>query len=96
MCPASLASPLIAGTYALAGNAASVTYPAALAYGDAAALHDVVAGASTGRRNTGPPSNSADADQLRAWDRANQCLRCNRKHIVWRPCRGPHDGETPQ
>jgi subtilase family serine protease len=48
----SLASPLIAGTYALAGNAASVIYPAALAYGHPAALHDITAGASTGSCNT--------------------------------------------
>ena len=45
----SLASPLIASTYAVAGNAASVAYPAALPYGNAGALHDVTAGASTGR-----------------------------------------------
>jgi subtilase family serine protease len=48
----SLASPLIAGTYALAGNAASVAYPASLPYGNPTALHDIAAGASTGSCNT--------------------------------------------
>jgi subtilase family serine protease len=45
----SLASPLIAGVYALAGNAASVAYPASLPYAKPTALHDVTAGASTGK-----------------------------------------------
>jgi len=48
----SLASPLIAGVYALAGNAASVSYPASLPYVSAAsltpALHDIIEGPSTG------------------------------------------------
>jgi subtilase family serine protease len=44
----SLASPLIAGVYALAGNAASAGYPALLPYGNPTALHDVTEGASTG------------------------------------------------
>jgi subtilase family serine protease len=48
----SLASPLIAGVYALAGNAASVAYPASLPYADPAALHDVIAGAATGKCTT--------------------------------------------
>ncbi|TMK97083.1 MAG: peptidase S8 [Actinobacteria bacterium] len=48
----SLASPLIAATYALAGNAATVAYPAALPYGAASALHDITAGASTGSCTT--------------------------------------------
>jgi len=43
----SLSSPLVAGIYALAGNAASTSYPASLAYASPAALHDVTAG-STG------------------------------------------------
>jgi hypothetical protein len=45
----SLASPLIAGVYALAGNAATASYPASLPYGSPAALHDVTTGASTGK-----------------------------------------------
>ena len=48
----SLASPLIAAVYALAGNAASVNYPAALPYGKPAALHDVTEGPSTGKCKT--------------------------------------------
>jgi len=48
----SLASPLIAAVYALAGNAASVSYPAALPYGKPAALHDVTEGPSTGKCKT--------------------------------------------
>jgi len=47
----SLSSPLVAGTYALAGNAASTPYPASLAYAHTAALHDVAAG-STGSCTT--------------------------------------------
>jgi len=43
----SLSSPLVAGIYALAGNASSTAYPASLAYANTAALHDVSAG-STG------------------------------------------------
>lgn len=48
----SLASPLIAGVYALAGNAASTSYPASLAYANTSALHDVTEGASTGSCST--------------------------------------------
>lgn len=48
----SLASPLIAGAYALAGNAASVAYPASLPYGHPSALRDITAGASTGSCTT--------------------------------------------
>jgi hypothetical protein len=49
----SLASPLIAAVYALAGNAANATadpsgYPASIPYAHTSALHDVVAGPSTG------------------------------------------------
>jgi subtilase family serine protease len=44
----SLASPLIAATYALAGNAASTEYPSKLPYGHPTALHDITNGASTG------------------------------------------------
>ncbi|HEX8959656.1 MAG TPA: hypothetical protein VF770_07530, partial [Solirubrobacterales bacterium] len=40
----SLSSPLIAGVYALAGNAATASYPASLPYGAAASLHDVTSG----------------------------------------------------
>ena len=42
----SLSAPLIAGVYALAGNAASVSYPASLAYANASALHDVTSGSN--------------------------------------------------
>jgi len=42
----SLSSPLIAGVYALAGNAASASYPASLAYANPAALHDVTSGSN--------------------------------------------------
>jgi subtilase family serine protease len=48
----SLASPLIAGVYALAGNAATVSYPASLAYAASASLHDVSEGPSTGNCST--------------------------------------------
>jgi subtilase family serine protease len=49
----SLASPLIAGVYALAGNAASPAadpsgYPASIAYANPGSLYDVTEGASTG------------------------------------------------
>jgi subtilase family serine protease len=47
----SLSSPLVAGIYALAGNASSIPYPASLAYANRAALHDVTAG-STGSCTT--------------------------------------------
>lgn len=40
----SLASPLTAGVYGLAGNASSVAYPAQLAYENAGDLHDVTQG----------------------------------------------------
>jgi subtilase family serine protease len=42
----SLSSPLVAGVYALAGNAASTAYPASLAYANRTALHDVTSGAT--------------------------------------------------
>jgi subtilase family serine protease len=48
----SLASPLIAAVYALAGNAASKSYPAALPYGKTSALHDIRTGPSTGNCGT--------------------------------------------
>jgi subtilase family serine protease len=49
----SLASPLIAGVYALAGNAATVSYPAALPYDNASELHDITTpGPSTGNCGT--------------------------------------------
>jgi subtilase family serine protease len=48
----SLASPLVAGVYALAGNAASVAFPASLPYGHPTAMHDVTEGASTGGCST--------------------------------------------
>jgi subtilase family serine protease len=49
----SLASPLIAGVYALAGNAASATadpsgYPASIPYAHVSSLHDVTSGPNTG------------------------------------------------
>ena len=44
----SLSSPIIASVYALAGNAASVEYPASLPYADVAGLHDVTTGPATG------------------------------------------------
>jgi subtilase family serine protease len=40
----SLAAPLIAGVYGLAANAATVNYPASIAYAHAASLHDVTSG----------------------------------------------------
>jgi len=42
----SLSAPLIAGVYALAGNAASTAYPASLAYANPSALHDVTSGSN--------------------------------------------------
>jgi subtilase family serine protease len=48
----SLASPLIAATYALAGNAASAEYPASLPYATPGALRDVTKGAATGSCKT--------------------------------------------
>jgi hypothetical protein len=49
----SLASPLIAGVYALAGNAASASadpsgYPASIPYAHVSSLHDITSGPSTG------------------------------------------------
>jgi subtilase family serine protease len=43
-CGTSLASPIIAGVYALAGNAASVTWAAQIPYQHSAYLHDVTSG----------------------------------------------------
>jgi subtilase family serine protease len=40
----SLAAPLVAGVYGLAANSGTASYPASLAYGHAASLHDVVSG----------------------------------------------------
>ncbi len=48
----SLASPLIAAVYALAGDAATQSYPASLPYSNSASLHDVTSGASTGSCGT--------------------------------------------
>jgi subtilase family serine protease len=53
----SLASPLIAGVYALAGNVRNAEldpsgYPASIAYSHSSALHDVVEGPSTGSCST--------------------------------------------
>ena len=45
----SLSSPIIASVYALAGNAASVEYPASLPYASVAGLHDVTTGPATGK-----------------------------------------------
>jgi subtilase family serine protease len=42
----SLSAPLVAGVYALAGNAASASYPATLAYQNDAQLHDVTVGSN--------------------------------------------------
>jgi subtilase family serine protease len=42
----SVASPIIGAVYGLAGNASTVDYPAKLAYGNAAALFDVVGGSN--------------------------------------------------
>lgn len=42
----SLSAPLIAGVYALAGNASAASYPASLAYANPAALHDVISGSN--------------------------------------------------
>lgn len=42
----SLSAPLIAGVFALAGNAGSVSYPASLPYANAASLHDVTQGSN--------------------------------------------------
>ena len=44
----SLSSPLVAGVYALAGNASSQSYPASIAYSNPSALHDVTSGPATG------------------------------------------------
>jgi subtilase family serine protease len=58
----SLASPLIAAVYALAGNAATVQYPASLPYADPAGLHDVTSGASTGSCKTAACKPAAGYD----------------------------------
>jgi subtilase family serine protease len=42
----SLSSPLIAAVYALAGNASSVSYPAAIPYAHTSSLHDVTTGSN--------------------------------------------------
>jgi subtilase family serine protease len=42
----SLSSPLIAGVYALAGNAPSFTYPSQSVYGSPGSLHDVTSGSN--------------------------------------------------
>jgi subtilase family serine protease len=42
----SLSAPLVAGVYALAGNAASTRYPASLAYAHPSSLHDVTSGSN--------------------------------------------------
>jgi subtilase family serine protease len=42
----SLSAPLIAGVYALAGNAATASYPVSLAYANPPALHDVTSGSN--------------------------------------------------
>jgi len=42
----SVASPMLAGVYALAGNAATVAYPSKLAYENPSAFHDVTAGSN--------------------------------------------------
>jgi subtilase family serine protease len=47
----SLSSPLVAGIYALAGNASSTSYPASLAFANSGSLHDVTSG-STGNCST--------------------------------------------
>jgi len=44
----SLSSPIIASVYALAGNAASVEFPASLPYANVSHLHDVTTGPATG------------------------------------------------
>ena len=42
----SLSSPLVAGVYALAGNASSVSYPASIPYANRTSLNDVTSGSS--------------------------------------------------
>jgi subtilase family serine protease len=42
----SVAAPVIAGVYALAGNASSASYPASLAYSNAGSLNDVTSGSN--------------------------------------------------
>ena len=42
----SLSAPLIAAVYALAGNAASTSYPASIAYAHTSSLHDVTTGSN--------------------------------------------------
>ncbi len=48
----SLASPLIAGVYALAGNAGNASYPASIPYANTTHLHDIAEGPSTGSCST--------------------------------------------
>jgi subtilase family serine protease len=48
----SLASPLVAAVYALAGNAGQHSYPAQFTYQNATQLHDVTSGPSTGSCST--------------------------------------------
>jgi subtilase family serine protease len=54
----SVASPIIASVYGLAGNAASVNYPAKLAYANPGSLYDVTSG-SNGRCTTGRKAGPA-------------------------------------
>jgi hypothetical protein len=42
----SLSSPLIASTYALAGNASSASYPASIPYANTSKLHDITSGSN--------------------------------------------------
>jgi len=42
----SLSSPLIASTYALAGNASSASYPASIPYAHTSSLHDITSGSN--------------------------------------------------
>jgi len=42
----SLSAPLIAGVYALAGNAPTATYPASIPYANRAGLHDITSGSN--------------------------------------------------
>jgi subtilase family serine protease len=58
----SLASPLVAATYALAGNAAQYAYPAQFTYANAAQLHDVTSGPKTGNCSTIMCSPAASYD----------------------------------
>jgi subtilase family serine protease len=42
----SASSPIVAGVYALAGNAATFSYPSSMPYGNTGALHDVTSGSN--------------------------------------------------